>query len=272
MVGLGACGFTPNVVLSDAAPPIDTARDTQITATWSVDSTSMKGVPESAAKWNELDQAFHLTSAAPDHLWWMQEPSGNLVDFIGGVALGPVGTPSYINVVPGWTRLAVGTPDSAATQGFVSYSIGNLDGTSYALLAYVAVVSPPTGLRSLAGIGLGSDHRYAAITAAPTYDAAGAGMVSAHGTMSPAMDVHPVVIVIDATHSTYTLYTDKEKLSPTWKAPNGAGSLVILGNGVVGSALARYLYATMWVGPNAELGDAQIKQMLQALGWTVSGY
>jgi hypothetical protein len=47
---------------------------------------------------------------------------------------------------------------------------------------------------------------------------------------------------------------------------------MIVGNAVIGAAATRYLYGAFWSGAKAELADADVKRLLQGLGWTVSGY
>jgi len=272
---LGACGFAPGGTIDGSIPSIDVfvAPDTAtIHATWNVDPTSMKGLPESAVKWDELDQAYHLTTSAPDHLWSMQEASGGLIDTIGVATLSPINSPTYDNPIVGWSRHGVGTTSTPVNQGFLNTSIGNLDGTSHTLLLYVAVVAPSVDSRSVAGIGASLDHHYIEVTSMPTFDATGEGITPAKGTLNPGTAVHPLVFEIDATHTTYALYTDQEVLSPAWRAEGAMGSLVMVGNASIGSASLRYVYGTMWSGPHAEMSAAQVKAMLQALGWQVSGY
>jgi hypothetical protein len=243
-----------------------------VVPTWATDPLSMKAVPASSAEWTQLVQAYQVGLPVPDHLWLMQETAGALGDSIGSVMLTPQNSPSYANPVAGWTRSAVGTQNTLGNQGFISSAAGNLNGTSHLLLVYGALVAPPSSDRSLAGIGAGFDHRYIAITNAPAFQAAGAGVVATTGTLPPGTTVHPLVLVVNAAASTYTVYTDQEKLATTWTPTSGSGGLVMIGNAIVGTAAARYLYGALWAGPEAQVDDAMVKRLLQSMGWTVSGY
>jgi hypothetical protein len=277
-LGLAAgCGFSPSIVTADAPPIVVDIRmpDTPtLMITWAVDPLSGKGVPESAAKWTELITANHLLApAAPQHLWEMQETSGSLNDSIGGATLSPYLGPGYDGAVSGWTRHAVTTSDTLANQGFGSSSIGDLDGTSYAMLMYVAIDTSPTSDRELAGIGANGDHRYVSLSPTQTFNAAGSGgLVTVNGTIPTTTAVHPVLMEIAVSHSTYVIYTDEEKLEPTWRSTSGAGSLLNVGNATIGAAAAHYLYGAVWSGAGSEFTDGDAKKLLQSLGWTVTGY
>jgi hypothetical protein len=268
---LPACGFTHGTVPADA---VDAEMpDTPIVPTWAVDGTSKKGVPASASEWSQLIAAYRLTSPSPDHLWLMQEASGSLTDAVGSISLAPLNNPTYAHVVSGWTRLAVGTPDRMADEGFMTSSIGDFDGTSYAFLIYLAVDGPPSSDRALAGIGAASDYRCLAVTSVPTFKATGlGGGASAIGTVDPVGTVHPVLLVVDESHQLYTAYTDTERLAVTWTPTSGTGALVTIGSAAFGSADARYLYAALWAGANAEITGTEAKQLLEALGWSVIGW
>jgi hypothetical protein len=267
---MGACGFVPGTL-----PAID-GREPDVSdvlvPTWTIDETSRIAVPGSAAEWDDLARAYVLTSGAPDHLWQMQESQGSLGDTIGSVSLNPVNIPTYRDMVAGWARAAVGTIDTSGNMGFRSTAIGNLDGNSYLLLVYVAVLSTPTAERSIAGIGAETDHRYVAVIPGSSFRATGPGIVPLDGIPGAAVGAHPIVLKVDARAATFAVYTEAEKLTPAWVAPAGRGNLLMIGNAVIGAASARYLYASLWTGPHAEASDSDVKRLLEALGWTVTGY
>jgi hypothetical protein len=266
------CGFT------HGAGPIDSRADAldappdMVVPTWNVDATSHKGVPSDLPEWMELVNAHQLSTSPPQHLWLMQEASGSLTDSIGSTSLAKLNNPTYRNADIGWTRVAVGTPETGANEGFVTYSLGNLDGTSYALLLYVAVLAAPASESELCALGANADYRYVAITPAPVFKAAGIGVTPALGTIDPKVDVHPLLVKLDETHQAYTVYSDEEKISVAWAGTAGLGNELVVGNGGAGSALARYFYGALWSGPAAEMSDADAKKLLEALGWTVTGY
>lgn len=267
---LAACGFEHGLEVPDARVP-DVMPDT-VVPTWAIDSNSKKAVPAAAFEWDQLIKAYGVATMAPDDLWLMQESSGSLQDSIGTIQLDPLGNPSYRNAVAGWSRAAVGTFDTNANQGFLTQATGNLNGPSYLLLVYVSVQSAPASERSVLGIGKSSDHRYITVTPAPVYKGTGIGVTPTAGTINPMAAVHPLVLALNPTKLTYTVYTDEEKLTVNWTGTTGAGGLLMIGNAIVGAALARYLYGALWIGTKAELGDGDVKKLLQGLGWTVTGY
>jgi hypothetical protein len=252
--------------------PSDPWRCSAASGVWSVDITSRKGAPATAGEWNALSSECHLTAGLPDHLWLMQEASGDLQDSIGAVTLLPLNAPSYANSVVGWSRRGVGTVESAADQGFVTTQLGKLDGQAQLILAYVAVLQRPTVARSLFGIGGTNDHRYVAITPGSMFQASGLTIPSITGGIDTQSTVHPIVLAHDVTNATYVVYTDQERLVGSWSAPTGMGPYVVFGSISIGAAKTRYLYAATWTGPNAVLGDADVKGLLESLGWTVTGY
>ena len=268
---LGACGFSvPGGAPSDAqdAPK----PDVPVTITWEVDAASKIGVPATAQQWRDVMTAAGLQPVAPTNLWLMQEASGALADTVGTIPLVPINNVSYNNAVPGWTRRALGTIDAAGDQGFRSNGTGNLDGTSYALLLYVSVPVIPSSPRSLAGVGFAADHRYAAV-GAQMFSARGSVGSPGVGVAPPGSDVHPLLIEVNmSANPQYAIYTDKEKITAPYMAPQGLGNLVMIGAAGFGSADARYLYAAMWKGTSAQFTDADAKALLMRLGWTVSGF
>jgi hypothetical protein len=268
---LGACGFSvPGGAPSDAqdAPK----PDVPVTITWEVDATSKIGVPATAQQWRDLMTAAGLQPIAPTNLWLVQETSGALADTIGTIPLVPVNNVSYANTVPGWSRRALGTIDADGDQGFRSNGTGNLDGTSYALLLYASVPTLPAVPRSLAGVGAAQDHRYAAV-GATMFSARGSVGSPGVGVAPPGSDVHPLLIEVNmSANPQFAIYTDKEKITAPYMAPQGLGNLVMIGAAGFGSPNARYLYAAMWKGTAAQFSDADAKALLTRLGWTVTGF
>jgi hypothetical protein len=265
----GACSFDHSVAPRDSSPDPDVEPD-MLAVTWAVDSMSKKAVPATAAEWSDFAQAFSVTT--PEHAWLMQETTGSLQDSIGTISLDPQNGPSHRNAVSGWSRLAIGTSDTDADQGFFTTATGNLNGGSYLLLLYVAVLAPPTEERSLAGIGAATDHRYVAVTTAPVFKATGSGVSPTTGMVNAMATVHPIVLKIDTGQLAYVVYTDQEKLSVPWRNTVGTGGLLMIGNAITGAAPARYLYGALWEGAKAQLDDGKVKALLTGLGWTVSGY
>jgi len=274
-VGCGPIFGLDTPIVVDGAVTVDMASNPQqcssTSTPWAIDPTSGKGVPASRLEWSALAIACNVAAEAPEHVWLMQELNGVLEDSIGTAPLSSLGMVGYGSSVAGWSRRGVATPDQPDSNGFVTGNFGKADGSTL-VLAYVAVLTATTAERALFGIGASGDHRYVAITPLRTYEAAGAGVAPIRGTINSGVTVHPVVLAINTTRASYTLYTDQELIAGNWEPAMGLGPLLVFGSGTLGSANARYIYGAAWSGMNAEIGDSEIKAMLQGLGWTVTGY
>jgi hypothetical protein len=95
------------------------------------------------------------------------------------------------------------------------------------------------------------------------------GVVANDGVSPVVNAVHPVVIRYDRTNSNTTLYTDLEKKVGTFSAAATAGLLTFLGGQTTTAGDVGYLYAAQWRDGSAEMSDATVKSLLQALGWTI---
>lgn len=240
------------------------------------DATSLKRVPASVAEWNSLISYFGLSTAAPDSIFLMQEASGNLADSgSAGLTLTANAAPLYAQAIAGWTRTAVGTADATANQRFRSLqtALPNVLTESMLVLGYVAVTNNPAAARGVIGIGLTQTEMRAVTSGGTTYLARciGGGSTATSATES-GVGVRPCVVQIDRTASAQRFYSDQETLSPTFGGTQTGEGLDF--GATVGSppATARYLYAAAWFLSNAEMSSANVKAMLQALGWTVTGY
>lgn len=268
--------YSVTLTVTDSSGGTDslTSSVVAVAPTWDVDATSSKGVPNSSAQWSTVITDNALTNwSAPNSLFLCQEASGDLADSIGSITLTANATPVYAQAVSGWTRTAVGTTDGTANQRFRSTQAGlpDLGTTSMLVLAYVAVTNNPASTRGVMGIGNPAGiERRAAVGTTSSLARAVAGSTSTSATEGGTA-VRPIIIKIDRTGSTALYYSNIEKLSPTFGTP--AGKLLDLGATIGASpATNRYLYAAMWSGSAAERSDQDIRDLLEALGWTVTGY
>jgi len=237
----------------------------------SQDATSSIYCPSDEAEWTTTLAAASITSGNPSNLWLLQEASGNPADTIGGATLTANATPLYEQTVTGWTRKAVGMNDGSSSN-FSSSSVVNLSTTPYLRLAYVKLTATPAATRELMGIGATTSHRYVTISNAPVYGAqiiSGAGV---SGASNPSTDVRPVIVAVNRTDSTFKVYTDQEIITGNWVNPGAGSALVIFGNAGAGhlSPPSRVLYAAGFSGAASLLSDAQVRTLLQTLGWTIS--
>lgn len=243
---------------------------------WDIDATSGKGVPKTATEWSAFATAFSL-STTPSNLWLMQEASGNLSDAIGSVTLTAGGTGlSYSNAVAGWTRVGLGT--TTANSGTFSVGSGtgpNASTTSVAILAYVRIDNVTGEFAVMAMTGSTNNYVQLNCTAAgllkPYIDTGNTtGATNYEGGV-----VTPILFVFDRTNSRARVYTDVEKIAPTYGSGTADGSKWFGSTPASNSGCtARYLWGCWFTGASAEWlsTDANAKAMLQGLGWSVSGY
>jgi hypothetical protein len=268
------CTFSPGTKAVDAAmfDAGDAAVGSDAAPGWSVDLASQRAVPATTAEWEALLSAAQLSAISPDHLWQMQESTGNLRDAIGVADLQPLNLTTYADSISGWSRVAASTIATVANDGYYTNATGNLDGTSYFVLAYVAVDGAPAMNASLLGVGQNGDHHYVGLTTTPDFAADAIGGSATVGSIGPGSAVHPIALELDATHSTYTIYTDQERIVGPMRATSAQGALTVFGNVTATATVTHYLYAALWNGAYAERSDADVKALLTTMGWTVSGY
>jgi hypothetical protein len=245
-----------------------------IPITWAIDATSDIAAPADSTEWGDIIAAYSLAASAPSNLWLMQEASGNLADSIGSVTLATSFTVSYQNAITGWTRDGLGTTDATNGRWLVSSGTGpNPSSTSVAALLYVRIDSTGGDRPMIVFNSAVNDWVLVNVLADGTIrgycDAnSNGGSVNYEGG-----SVIPVIVSYDRTNSRFHVYTDQEKITVTYGAVGTDGSK---GFGGIGSfpATAMYLYGCWWSGANAEIlsTDANAKALLQALGWTVTGY
>jgi PKD repeat protein len=245
---------------------------------WTLDATSSKGVPASTNEWRAVVADLALGVQVPDSIWLMQEAAGNLADSgPSAFTLTANAAPLYNQVVAGWTRTAVGTADAVANQRFrnTSASLPDIGSSSIMVLCYLAVTNNPAAARGVMAVGLASQVEMRAATSggASALPRLQGGGQTATSLVEQGATVKPFVLAFNRTALQQTLYSDTERLPLTFGSGAQAGKLVEFGATAGASpATSRYLYAAAWYGTKAEFTTAQIKALLQALGWTVTGY
>ena len=228
------------------------------------DATSGIYLPSSSTEWTDFRSYFSLSAPAPDSLWLLQEASGNPADSIGAFTLTANGTVTYQQTLSGYTRKGVGTTDNVNSRfGNQDVSLPTGGAASQTVLFIANVPSAPAGNRSLydgqtgCTIRINSTPRAVAISGANT----------ATGTVSPVGTTRPYVYRENFTAGTSTVMTDQEKLSPTHGTISGRN--LRLGS-TASTASAVFGYACAWYNANAEISDADIKALLQAMGFSIS--
>lgn len=234
------------------------------TTAWTVDAASGKATPSSSTEWTAFIAANALSVAVPDSLWLLQEASGNPVDTIGGLTLTAAGTVTYNQAVSGWSRTGVGLADGVNSQfATTSASLPNANAASQTVLMIATVTTAPAGNRQ---VYTGPSNSLRIIGGTPRFSVTAIAS-TASGSVDPTNAVRPWIYKHDFTNSVQKGYTDQEALGIAYTAIAGK----VLRIGSTGAAFGGVaVYACAWYNANAEISDANIKALLQAMGFTVA--
>lgn len=233
------------------------------------DGTSGKFVPATVGEWTQTMAAAGL-SVNPTDWWLCQEPSGNLASSGAGVTLTANGTPLYQQAVTGWSRLGVGFTNAANQRFTAAAGIGpNPGATSVTMLWYQSITAAPGAQVVMNNISDGATNfrTMAQVVGNTKIQNACAGVVVNGTTDATTVGVQPIVIQYDRTNSVANVYTLNDKIVGTFSAG------VVDGRKGIGGATAptgQAVYGAMWSGAGAEITAAQIKTLLQTLGWTIT--
>lgn len=227
------------------------------------DATSNIYTPVSSSEWATFRAAFSLTAPAPDSLWLLQEASGNPADSIGSFTLTAAGTVTYRQALAGYTRLGVGLTDGVNSQfGTASGSLPAGGTGSQTVLMIANIPSAPAANRSLYE---GQTTSLIRINSTPRVVAVAGGGTSLGGS-NPTGTTRPFVYKCDVTGTAETVYTNQEKLSPVYAALSGRNLRIGSSTSAPGAVVG---YACAWYSANAEISDANMKALLQAMGFTI---
>jgi len=236
------------------------------------DATSGKYMPASSAQWTTTMAAAGIGSGNPSLLWLGQEASGNLADSIGAFA-GTANITAYQQAVAGWAAKAF-TLGAGAIANVVttSASLPDISTTSCLMLGYV--LFPASASTNLSVVTMGTTfgaQAFANLNATPKL-VGGADPNTVAGTANPFGGVHPLVVQVNRGGSAAVICTEQEKLTPTLAA-NPAGKKLWLGGDssqTWAAAGTGHLYTAAFFGTAAELSVAQLRTLLQTLGWSVA--
>jgi hypothetical protein len=237
-------------------PTIGAAR-----VTWTVDAASGIAVPASATEWTDFIAANGLSVAVPDHLWLCQETSGDLADSIGVVPMSVVNM-SYQTAVTGWTRKGMG-----AVDGGVNYLSANTGaGQARTILMLTSIASTPAADRTV----IYNNNAKVNYRSTALYRAGRHGGTMTDGTANHGTTVHPIVsrLVTSSMPDTMFFCSDLERIQVDETSTDS--SVVYLGGVVEAAAPMRVLYVAEWEQSSAEMSNANVKALLQAMGWTVA--
>lgn len=231
-----------------------------------LDALARKHVPANATEWTTMMTASGIGSGNPFALHLLQDASGNPADAIGAFPLTASGTGlGYNGAVAGWTRTGVTMTDAGTGQLFTSAAgLADPTTTSYLGLVYAVASAIPAASRWFVTT---ANNQHARLMAVSGKLNGMSGVNTVDSALSIINIVEPVVIRVNVTTTTTTITGLNDKLVPTYTAPS-AGKLMGLGG--TSGPTATYLYAAWFSGAAAELSDAQIRTLLQTLGWTVT--
>lgn len=228
------------------------------------DATSGIFCPANSAQWLTTLAAAGLPANGPVNTWLFQEPSGNLADSVGSATLTSTLTVYGASVV-GWSRKAVGPADlSASTEKATNTTTSpNAGTTSTLLLTYVALPAGPAGNRDIFGQSAGAKMQFLTTGRLRLFTSVSTAFIN-----SSALTVQPAIVKVDLTGSTIMAYSSQEKVTGTFATPASL-PLVIFGSLGTINAPCLFLYGAEFSGVGAEINDAQVKSLLQTLGWTI---
>lgn len=229
------------------------------------DATSGIYVPASATEWTNFRSYNSLSAANPNSLWLCQESSGNIADSIGSLTLNASSTPLYQQTVTGWSRKAVGMDSANDCFRQLAGTGPDISTTSQTWLTIFFIPSAPAGARDIIGSG----------NCTCQIDSSGRGAIkvistSTFGTTNITNTVTPFAFKYDRTGGTAKVFNSSDKVTGTYNSgttdgQKGIGQCVGAGS----SSFGNHLYACMWSGANAEMTDANLKSLLQAMGFTI---
>lgn len=257
---------TADADADNATDPATQDSETTVSKTVTKDATSGKRFPADATQWQNLIDCTGITVAVPSRLWLCQDASGDLAAAIGANALTAGTSPLYEQAVTGLTRLGVAGDDNTADQFGLAAGVGTSPATgSQSWLCVGLMPATPAGDRTFFGLNLASTTaqfkiRHAATTGYPRVQVVATdtdGGVS----ISSTLDVH--AITMDRTASYQAYYNSSEKVVPTYSA------LVLDGaKGILRGSAAKMAMVVEWSGANGEITSAQMKALMQALGYS----
>lgn len=236
--------------------------DTTLSVDTDRDAASGIRCPVNAYQWTTL------LGYTPTSLWLCQEASGNLTDTLAGQTLTAANTPLYNQAMAGWTRTALALANGTG-QRFAHATFANSATVSLFILAYAGYnAATITAGNHLLVYGGNND---CSITNGDTADERkvryreGANITEGANTLTTGT-IYPVGLLRNITGSAVRVYSDTEKLSPTYDVT--AGTVLSLGCAAgTTSAPISYVYVVAWSGATAEMSDATIKAIYTALGW-----
>jgi uncharacterized repeat protein (TIGR01451 family) len=273
--GDSAISASSSVVASAANAADATASQTTVVQHVDKDATAGIYFPSSATQWSAFLASKGLAMSPPDSCWLVQEPSGSLFDSIGSLTLLANGTPAYQQAVAGYDRKAVVLTVNTG-QGFrAAAGVGPNPTTTSSLWLVVAAVTGSNGaamaILTVGGAATSSQCSARVIGLSPPSPQIRVMSATTGGASDPTVaGVQPIALRYDLANSVAEMTLASEKVTGTYNSGVTDGFKGI-GSSISGNCAGMaVLYAAMWSGANAEVGDAALKALEQAMGFTIT--
>jgi hypothetical protein len=253
------------------------ADDTETTTVQLVtkDATAGKYFPASTTEWTNFIARKGLSMSVPDSIYLMQEASGNLADSgTAAITLTAAGSISYQQTATGYSRKGW-TIAVSGTNGFRAASgVGPSPATTSSLWLLVAsVTASAAGSRSIiAGGGAATSTEMTAyvVNTAPPNQRIKCATVTTDGSVDPTTQGFiPYTLQYDRANSVAAMTTPSARITATYNSGVTDGQKGF-GAGISSCAGMTAIYGLRWDGAHAEVTDANIKALEQALGWTIT--
>jgi hypothetical protein len=229
------------------------------------DATSGIYYPANTTEMATFAAAIGYPAGAPNGLWNFQDAAtSTFADSINGMTLTAGTAPMYRSPVVGASRLCYRGIDGNATA-----SGRNVGGSPSANLVSTLQMadcdfpaSPPGTNRDVMGV---DTNAFVQLTTAGKLRLSNGATTD---TANVYTGKHPIILQINLTATTATLYTDLEVITTTFAAP---AALSFIGFGIVGALQGNigYLWGTEFSVAPAERTLAQIRTFLQGRGYSI---
>jgi hypothetical protein len=237
-------------------------------ASWSVDATSGIAVPANTTQWSAFIAANALTISTPDSIYLCQESSGNLADSAGSFTLTATGTLGYQQNAAGWARKGVSTSNGVVGRwSSTDAALPDISTTS-CMVMFFAITAASASNKVICRLGTTPAAILINSTTPNRFRVISNASSAVSAANDPAGAVRPFVLRERSDVPSTAGFTNQEKLTPAHGA-GLTGKKIVLGDDAAASATTTFVYAARWDGVKANVSDAVVKALLQAMGWTI---
>ena len=265
--GGSAVAASSSVVASASNASNATASQGTTVQLVSKDATAGIYFPASSTEWSNFIARKGLAIGVPDAAWLFQDASGNPADAIGSFTLTASGTGlAYQQAVTGYSRKAI-TFTSGSTGAFTTTSASLPDLSAASILTmFVANVTLPASSKQLMIEGGAGTANTLLVNVTTGTLGLTAGSTT-NGTENITTGVKPITMQHNRAGSVDTASSPASLISMSLNA-SASGKRVIFGAG--SNPAMAILAAFEWHGAKAEVGDATVKALEQAMGFTIT--